>query len=90
MTDSFQLTRFCILRLLGLVYAVAFLILVLQLDPLIGSRGLLPAAPFLAQVRAAVGSTPAAALELPTLFWLDASDGAMPSPRGPGCSSRSR
>jgi hypothetical protein len=76
-TDSFQLTRFCILRLLGLVYAVAFLILVLQLDPLIGSRGLLPAAPFLAQVRAAVGSTRAAALELPTLFWVDASDRAM-------------
>jgi hypothetical protein len=74
---SFQLTRFCILRLLGLVYAVAFLILVLQLDPLIGRDGLLPAAPFLAQVRAAVGSTSGAVLELPTLFWADCSDQAL-------------
>lgn len=70
-------TRFLILRLLGLVYAVAFLILIEQFAPLIGSAGLLPAAPYLARVREALGSTPAAALEVPTLFWLDSSDRAL-------------
>jgi hypothetical protein len=74
---TYQLTRFLILRLLGLVYTVAFLVAVLQLDPLLGSDGLLPAATFLERVRAASGSTAAAALELPTLFWFDWSDSAL-------------
>ena len=81
MTDdrtTYARTRFLILRLLGLVYAVAFLILVQQLDPLIGSDGLLPAAPFLAQVRAAVGlDAGGRRSRLPTLFWLDGSDAAL-------------
>src|SRR6185369_9619481 len=36
-------TRFVLLRLLGLVYAVAFLILIQQQDALIGHDGILPA-----------------------------------------------
>jgi hypothetical protein len=71
---TYVLTRFAILRLLALVYSVAFLILVNQLQPLIGADGLLPATRFLAEVHAAVGSTGDAALALPTLFWLDCSD----------------
>ena len=71
---TYLLTRFAILRLLALVYSVAFLVLVLQLVPLIGADGLLPAAPYLARVRASVGSTVDAALALPTLFWIDCSD----------------
>jgi hypothetical protein len=71
------LTRFAILRLLGLVYCVAFLCLVRQLGPLIGSDGLLPAASFLNRVRESMGSTGDAALALPTLFWLDCSDTTM-------------
>lgn len=68
-------TRFVLLRLLALVYAVAFLILIHQQDPLIGDAGIFPAERFLARVRASFDSTTAAARALPTLFWLDASDG---------------
>ncbi len=73
---TYARTRFLILRLLGLVYATAFLVLIEQLDPLIGSTGLLPAQAFLARVREALGMT-SAAIEIPTLFWLDSSDRAM-------------
>ncbi len=39
---SYWLTRFMILRLLGVVYAVAFLVAINQIVPLIGDDGLLP------------------------------------------------
>jgi len=68
-------TRFALLRLLGLVYAVAFLILIRQQDALIGHDGILPADRFLERVHAGAGSTSEAVWALPTLFWLDASDG---------------
>jgi hypothetical protein len=71
--DTYALTRFCILRLLALVYATAFLIVIRQFDPLLGPDGLLPAASFLALVRAASDSALDAFLGLPTLFWLDSS-----------------
>src|SRR5438477_258405 len=41
--NSYWLTRFVILRLLGFVYAVAFLVAARQLVPLIGEHGLTPA-----------------------------------------------
>jgi len=70
----YQLTRFVFLRFLGLIYFVAFLALAKQWRPLLGSDGLLPAADFLARVRAQFDSTPAAFWRLPSLFWLHASD----------------
>ena len=39
---TYWLTRFVILRLLGVLYAVAFLVAINQIVPLIGARGLLP------------------------------------------------
>ena len=45
--NSYWLTRFVILRLLGFVYAVAFLVAANQLVPLIGQHGLTPATHFL-------------------------------------------
>jgi hypothetical protein len=45
--DSYWLTRLVLLRLLGGVYAVAFLAAGKQIVPLIGSHGLLPADLFL-------------------------------------------
>ena len=45
--NSYWLTRFVILRLLGLVYAVAFLVAAQQLVPLVGEHGLTPASHFL-------------------------------------------
>jgi hypothetical protein len=70
------LTRFAFFRLLGLVYVVAFLIILDQWGPLLGSHGLLPAANSLKEAGNAWGRGPAAFLRLPTLFWLGASDEA--------------
>lgn len=47
--DSYWLTRFIILRLLGAVYAVAFLVAARQILPLIGSDGLTPVNIFVGQ-----------------------------------------
>src|SRR5579863_4383039 len=73
--STYELTRFAVLRLLALVYLTAFLVLVTQVDPLLGSRGLLPVAPLLAFQKARLGAE--AYWRIPTLFWLGASDGAM-------------
>src|SRR5438445_38828 len=67
--NSYWLTRFAILRLLGFVYAVAFLIAAQQLVPLVGEHGLTPANHFFQRVEAHFGSRSAAALQLPSLFW---------------------
>ncbi|MEO6773832.1 MAG: hypothetical protein ABI467_12580, partial [Kofleriaceae bacterium] len=47
---DYQLTRWLILRLLGLVYVFAFLGILLQGLPLLGSHGLTPAAVFVDHV----------------------------------------
>jgi hypothetical protein len=73
----YVLTRFVILRLLGFVYAAAFLSAALQLVPLIGHDGLLPADRFLDRVAAHFGSRQAGFAALPSLFWLDVSDRAL-------------
>ena len=75
--ESWWLTRFAILRLLGFVYAAAFLSAALQLVPLIGSHGLLPVGRFLDEVREQLGSPWVALGELPSLFWIDHSDAAL-------------
>src|SRR5262245_2809174 len=73
-TPTYTLTRFLILRLLALVYCMAFLVAARQFEPLLGSGGLLPATQFLAHVRDASDSGLDAVLSLPTLFWFDCSD----------------
>src|SRR5205085_7074442 len=75
--NSYWLTRFVILRLLGLVYAVAFLTAAQQLVPLIGEHGLTPAIHFLANVQAQLGSRIAGILRVPTVFWFGISDHSM-------------
>jgi Lipase maturation factor len=64
-----------LLRGVGLIYAVAFLILVRQGQALIGAHGILPAARFVDLVAEQLGSRAAGFWELPSLFWLSASDG---------------
>jgi hypothetical protein len=76
-TPTYWLTRFVILRLLGIVYCAAFLSLATQVLPLIGSHGLLPADRFLARVAPRVGSHLDALLTLPTIFWAGISDRAL-------------
>ncbi|HEX8281695.1 MAG TPA: hypothetical protein VF551_09970, partial [Chthoniobacterales bacterium] len=55
--SSYWLTRWVMLRLLGLLYAIAFLVAANQILPLIGSNGLLPVGDFLEGVSAALGGT---------------------------------
>lgn len=75
--SSYWLTRFVMLRLLGVLYAVAFLIAANQILPLIGSEGLLPVGDYLARVSESLGSTRAGFRRLPSLFWLNHSDAAL-------------
>lgn len=72
---DYRLTRWLILRLLGLVYLFAFLGLVKQGLPLLGSHGLTPATTFLQHARS-IGQT---LWDVPTIFWWDSSDGALQS-----------
>src|SRR5213082_1715464 len=72
--NSYWLTRFVIIRLLGFVYAVAFLVAAQQLVPLVGEHGLTPANHFFERVQAHFGSRSAAALQLPSLFSFGISD----------------
>src|SRR5258708_9422667 len=75
--NSYWLTRFVILRLLGFVYAIAFLVAARQLVPLIGHRGLTPADFYLSSIQGQLGSQTAGMLRVPTLFWLGISDTAL-------------
>ncbi len=74
---AYRLTRSALLRGLGLVYALAFGSLAVQLDGLIGSRGILPAADFLDRAERVFGRGPATYWRLPTVFWIDATDFAL-------------
>jgi hypothetical protein len=74
---TYWLTRFVLLRLLGVIYAVAFLVAVNQIVPLIGANGLLPVGVYLKQVSVALGSTGAGFVRLPSVFWLWHSDAAL-------------
>jgi len=72
--ETYWLTRFVILRLLGIVYVVAFLVAVNQLIPLIGSDGITPAGAFLPRFEQSIGSPAEAFFRLPSLFWFNCSD----------------
>ena len=75
--NSYWLTRFVILRLLGFVYAIAFLVAANQIVPLVGKHGLTPARYFLDVVQAQLGSRSAGMWRIPTLFWFGISDNAL-------------
>ena len=74
---SYWLTRFVILRLLGVVYAVAFLVAANQILPLIGSDGLLPVGNLLDHVSRALGGSLGGFMRLPSIFWINHSDSAL-------------
>jgi len=77
MEQSYWLTRFMILRLLGAIYAIAFLVAIHQVVPLIGEHGLLPVDLFLQRVTEHFGSSGAGFRRLPSLFWLIHGDTAL-------------
>ena len=72
---TYEITRFVVLRGLALVYLVAFVVLVLQEDALLGSHGLLPVAQLVAFKRSQLGA--AVYWRMPSLFWLACSDGVL-------------
>jgi hypothetical protein len=74
---TYWLTRFVFLRLLGFIYLIAFLSLSWQLLPLLGRGGLLPAHLFLERVKESLEPGASAFWRVPTIFWLDSSDGFM-------------
>jgi len=74
---TYWLTRFVILRLLGVVYAVAFLVAINQVVPLMGVNGLLPLDNYLNQISHALGSNSAGFMRLPSVFWWWHSDTAL-------------
>ncbi len=63
------------LRTLGVIYLIAFLSLWVQVDGLIGARGVAPLPEYLAAAKAQLGSR--APLVLPTLCWFTASNAAL-------------
>jgi predicted DCC family thiol-disulfide oxidoreductase YuxK len=69
---TYFLTRSLFLRLLGVAYLAAFASIAVQIDGLVGSRGIAPAARFLAAVHERFGGE--AYQLLPTLAWFDSSD----------------
>ena len=73
--EDYRLGSWLFLRLLGVVYLVAFVSLWVQVAGLIGPRGILPAAELLHSVGARLGAS--RFWWLPSLFWLGAGDGAL-------------
>src|SRR2546421_3047419 len=72
---AYLLSRWLFLRLLGVVYLVAFVSLAVQVPGLLGEHGILPAGAFLDRVHAQYGG--AAYRLFPTLCWVGAGDGML-------------
>jgi predicted DCC family thiol-disulfide oxidoreductase YuxK len=71
--QTYRVSSWLFLRILGAIYLIAFASFGVQAAGLIGSRGILPAAEFLRAAREYLGA--ASYWNVPTLFWLNASDG---------------
>src|SRR5260370_35046709 len=78
---NYVLARWLFLRLLGVIYLIAFVSLAVQITGLVGEHGILPARLFLERARDLYGG--AASRVFPTLCWLGAGEG-MPRGRSPG------
>jgi hypothetical protein len=78
---TYTLTRWLFFRLLAFVFLIAFVSYWLQLDGLIGSQGILPAADLMRSVRE-LGAN--GVWRVPTLCWLSASDAFLHSLAGAG------
>src|SRR4051812_39391354 len=74
---GYSQTRAALLRGMGFVYLSAFCSLAVQVDGLLGSRGILPVAQLMDQARQGLGASPMRFWYLPSLLWLDASDKAL-------------
>jgi predicted DCC family thiol-disulfide oxidoreductase YuxK len=70
--ETYHVTSWLFLRLLGAIYLVAFASFGVQADGLIGSRGILPVTDFLRGVHDYLGAS--AYWNVPTLLWLNSGD----------------
>jgi predicted DCC family thiol-disulfide oxidoreductase YuxK len=70
-----RITSWLFLRVLGLIYAVAFLSLAVQISGLVGSHGIYPAQDFFRTVRDHYGSS--GFWLTPSIFWMNAGDGML-------------
>jgi len=73
--NGYRLVSALFLRLLGAIYLIAFASIGVQIEGLIGSQGIIPVSARLTEF--AVDSGIVRYLQLPTLFWLNASDPAL-------------
>jgi len=87
MTDAldngYRLVSALFLRLLGVIYFIAFASLGVQIDGLIGSQGIHPIAVKLAYIAQHAGVE--RFVQIPTLFWINASDLALNGAAVLGC-----
>ena len=74
----FAKTQWLFLRLLAVIYAIAFGSLATQIVGLVGARGIAPVHDYLNRLTAAFGATLGSArfLAVPTIFWWNSSDAA--------------
>jgi lipase maturation factor 1 len=72
MRPTYVLCRWLFLRLLGVVYLIAFASLAIQIRGLVGEHGLFPVGEYLERARETYGE--GAWRLLPTLLWLDSTD----------------
>ncbi len=72
---TFAVSRWLFVRLLGVIYLIAFCSLGVQILGLVGERGILPARDFLDRAWAGWGTQ--ALFQLPSLFWISTSDEAL-------------
>jgi hypothetical protein len=72
---GYLLSRWLFLRLLGVVYLVAFASLAVQITGLVGEHGITPAAQYLQSARSVLGGD--SYRVLPTVFWLGSGDLAL-------------
>ncbi|HEV8146485.1 MAG TPA: lipase maturation factor family protein [Bryobacteraceae bacterium] len=71
----FGATQWIFLRVLAVIYALAFASLAVQITGLIGQRGILPLPQFFESIAQNFGSV--RYLAVPSIFWWNASDGAL-------------
>lgn len=72
---TYHASRWLFLRLVGVVYLVAFLSLAFQIVGLVGQHGLFPVGEYLDRARSMYG--PGVWRLLPTVLWLDSADAAL-------------
>ena len=81
--QDYELVASLFLRLLGVIYLIAFASLLIQVQGLVGDQGILPVADLLAHVTNEAGSE--RYYRLPTIFWLNHSDIALVAATLYGC-----